>query len=58
MVLCLRDHSVETVFMKNDEITKQEEDETALAQINGPLLDLNHPETWTKQHATVLQFGL
>lgn len=44
--------------MKNDEITKQEEDETALAQINGPLLDLNYPETWPKQHATVLQFGL
>lgn len=44
--------------MENDEITKQEEDKTALPQINGPLLDLNYPETWTKQHATVLQFGL
>lgn len=44
----LRDHLVEKVFMKNDEITQQEEDETALAQINGPLLDLNYPETWTK----------
>lgn len=48
----LRDHLVEKVFMKNDEITKQKEDETALAQINGPLLDLNYPET-TRNRYTV-----